>query len=158
MAWMYNDTFTVLPHIVLACAIINHKGSIYIPDNSIITMNQNPEFWKAKTDIEREGSVLDRVSTKHHPKATFYAFEACEINACSLLENKKYVRQFIEVLSDRNKLNGYGPFYSLHRAIRWYFQGKTSYANLMDIYHVLPYIQKLNFWIYFIYAAIRRKK
>ncbi len=156
-SWMYNDTFTVLPHIVLACDIINHKGSIYIPQNSIISMKDNPEFWKAKTDQEREGAVLDRVSTKHHPKATVYAFESCEINACSLLDNKTYVRQLIAVLSDPKKLNGYGPFYKLHRAIRWYFMGHTTYANLMDIYHVLPFGQKLNFWTYFIYAAIRRK-
>ena len=156
-AWMYNDTFNVLPHIVLACAIINETGSIYIPDGSLVMMKRNPEWDKPAKDGD-EVSVLDRISPKRHPKATFYAFETCEINSCSLLDNKQYIRQLIEVLSNKKKLNGYGRFFSLHRAIRWYFQGKTSYANLMDIYHILPYSQKLNFWVYFIYAAIRRKK
>lgn len=157
-AWMYNDAFNVLPHIVLACAIINEKGSIYIPDGSIVLMKTNPEWSSKKSEKDNEVSVLDRLSSKRHPKASAYAFETCEINSCSLLDNKKYVRQLIDVLSHKEKLNGYGPFYSLHRAIRWYFQGKTSYANLMDIYHILPYSQKANFWTYFIYASIRRKK
>ncbi len=155
-SWMYNDAFNVLPHIVLACAIINEKGSIYIPDGSVVLMEPNPELVKMK-EGEQDISVLARVSKKRHPKASAYAFETCEINSCSLLDNKKYVRQLIEVLSDKNKLNGYGPYYSLHRAIRWYILGKTSYANLMDIYHILPYSQKFRFWVYFTYASIRRK-
>lgn len=155
-AWMYNDAFNVLPHIVLACAIINEKGTIYIPEGSLVNMQVNPEGLKASP--EDAPVVLDRISIKRHPKASMYAFETCEINSCSLLDNKKYVRQLIDVLSHKEKLNGYGPFYSLHRAIRWYFQGKTSYANLMDIYHILPYSQKLNFWIFFIYAAICCRK
>ena len=159
MSWMYNDTFTVLPHIVLACDIINHNGSIYIPDGSIVKFKDNPEVVKAKNDKERDGAkTLDRVSVKCHPKASFYSFEACEVNSCSLLDNQQYCWEMISCFSDKKKLNGYGRFFSLHRIIRRYFQGKTSYANLMDIYPILPWNQKLNFWIYFLYAAIVRPK
>ena len=153
MSWTCNNTYTVLPHLTLACAIVNNGADIYVPENSVITMQDNPETIKEKN--WEEANSLDRVTqTKKHPKANGFAFEACEVNSCSFLNDVKYVREFVEVLSNSKCMNNFGPFFIVHRAIRRYFEGKNSYSNLMDIYPVLSCTQKFSFWAYFFVAGI----
>lgn len=147
MAWAVNDTYTVLPHLALGCAVVNDGADIYVPEGSVITMQANPEVKEKQVE---SGICLDRTNQKKpHPKASFFAFEACEMNACSLLDNPVHRKELKEVLMDKKRLNGWGPFFVLRRAIRWNLQGHNSFSNLMDIYPVLTFGEKYYFWMYF---------
>lgn len=155
-AWMVNDTFTVLPHLVLACQIVNEGADIYVPEESVVLMKENPEIKEAKVFEESEN--LDRIdSKKRHPRANFFSFESCEVNACSLLDNMNYCREMVEALSDSKLLNGYGPFFSIKRALRWYFTGLNKWSTLMDFYPILNGKEKCQFWCHYIRFFLKYK-
>lgn len=155
MAWTFSDSYTILPHLTLACAIINEGADIYVPEGSVVNMQVNPE---AAAEPGENAPCLDRLDRKkRHPKANALGFEACEMNACSFLNDKRHRRELMEALADPDKLNGWGPFFKYRRAIRWYFEGKNSFSNLMDVYPVLTYKEKFSFWVYFITAACQYK-
>lgn len=158
MSWTCNDTYTVLPHLTLACAAVNKGADIYVPEGSVVTIGENPELtpsakWETADSLDR----VSQTSGKKHPKASGFCFEACEMNACSFLNDKRHRRELMEALADPDKLNGWGPFFKYRRAIRWYFEGKNSFSNLMDVYPVLTCKEKFSFWVYFITAACQYK-
>lgn len=155
-AWMVNDTFTVLPHLVLACQIVNEGADIYVPEKSVVLMKENPELQADK--ILEKAETLDRTgSKKRHPKANFYCFESCEVNACSILDNKQYCREMIDAFSDINKRNGWGPGFLTKRALRWYVKGEIAWSNLMDIYPILTGKEKCQFWCHYIRYFLKYK-
>lgn len=155
-AWMVNDTFTILPHLVLACQIVNEGADIYVPEESVVLMKENPELQADK--ILEKAETLDRTgSKKRHPKANFYCFESCEVNACSILDNKQYCREMIDAFSDINKLNGWGPCFLTKRSLRWYVKGEIAWSNLMDIYPILTGKEKCQFWCHYIRYFLKYK-
>ena len=155
MAWTMNDTYTVLPQLVLACAVVNNGADIYVPKGSVINMQENPEI--ASLSVEN-APCLDRVtSKKRHPKARAFAFDACEMNACSFLNDLTHRRELLEAFSQPAKLNGWGPYFKYRRAVRWYFEGKNSFSNLMDVYPALNAAEKISFWFYFAAAGLLYK-
>lgn len=158
MAWTMNDTYTVLPHLVLACAVVNKGADIYVPQGSVVTIADNPEMhassaWEGTESLDR----IAKASAKKHPKASGFCFEACEMNACSFLNNLTHRRELLEAFAQPEKLNGWGPFFKYRRAIRWYFEGKNSFSNLMDVYPALSAAEKISFWFYFAAAGLLYK-
>lgn len=145
MAWAVNDSYTVLPHVVMGCSVINDGKSIYAPKESVCMMTFNPEVKKSK-----DGETLDRVKggKQKHLKANALAFEACILNATSSLQSNKIRMQFIQTLASKKKLNGWGPFFSLSRAIKLYMQGKITFSNVADVYSLLSPAQRSKFLLH----------
>ena len=109
MVYALNDIYTVLPHVCIACNIVNHNGRIYIPKTSVITLTANVKIDNLKT------YSYDRVETPNnkrilHERSLQIHFPAGIVSSFNSLEDKKLKKEVIKNFIYKKRINNYGPF------------------------------------------------
>lgn len=109
MSYAISDTYTVLPHLPLGCAILNKKGSVVLISHSVVTLTGNVKIESLKTydfdRIKKDPYIKknERIKSINFPAGIVDSFDACE---------DKKVRG-IAISNFARKINGmYGPFIS----------------------------------------------
>lgn len=134
MTYAIADTYTVLPHVCVACNIVNNNGRIFIPSSSVITLTANVKISDTKN------YTYDRVQSANPNKLVHERTLACHFGtgiagSFKALKDKKLRKETIRNFIYSSRLNGYGPYFDLSSL--WWQQcgyGKT--------YPMKPYIWK----------------
>lgn len=154
MAYALADIYTVLPHVCVACNIVNHNGRIYIPKTSIISLTFN-----VKIENEKEYSY-DRIVSNNtdkliHQRAFARNFPAGVCSAFKALKDKKLYYKTIKNFIYKSYLNNYGPFLNMPLLYKAQL-GLTSLPPMdpnvwKEFTLSLPLYEKIKVWFFIIF-------
>lgn len=145
MAYALADIHTVLPHVCVACNIINNNGRIYIPKTSVISLTFNVKI-EDITKYSYDRTVSDNKNKLVHERTRSCNFPAGVCGSFKALKDETLRRQVIKNFIYPSRLNGYGPF--LNIAYLYKIQ-----SGLTPFYPMAPHI-----WNEFVRCIPREEK
>lgn len=150
MVYSMTDIHTILPHVCMACNIINNNGRIYIPQKSIITLTSNVKIENIKQyNYDRCASI--GTNKLLHERTKYFSFHAGICAAFNALKDKKLQKRVIKTFTNANLLNNYGPFLPI--TLLYANQYKPFNKNKMpkhiwkQFVDLIPLEEKLKSWI-----------
>lgn len=149
MSYAVADTYTILPHVPLGCAILNNAGSIYLVSKSIVSLTENIKITNGKTyDFDRldYSSMIDK--NERIKAINFYTGIISSFDSC---KNKKIreiaIKNFFKIRYFSSFIMSKTPSY-----IKYEFFAKLPF-DLKLIYFLLTLLQPLMYIIYFYYSG-----
>ena len=140
MSYAMADTYTVLPHLPLGCAIINKKGSVSLVSKSIVTLTSNVQIDDIeKYDFDRlkqDPAITKNERTKsiNFPAGIVASFDACQDEEVRMTAITNFTRQ----------INGkFGPFLNLRM---FYYSQAPKYIK-KEFVAKLPLNIKLHYYL-----------
>ena len=159
MSYAVADTYTVLPHLPLGCAIINKKGKIVRVSKGIVTLTNNVKIEKIiKYDFDRikpDPYIHKNVRTMSN---NFYAGIVTSFDACF---DRKIRNQAI--INFTQRLNGFGPYLSFDSVFYLWARRKTHSYIVHDFcWHLPKTFRRISYLKFlaksFIYLDITKKR
>lgn len=112
MAYALADVHTVLPHVCMACNIINNDGRIFIPKTSVISLTFNVKI-EDITKYSYDRTVSDNKNKLVHERTRSCNFPAGVCGSFKALKDDRLRRHVIQNFIYPSRLNGYGPFLNI---------------------------------------------
>ncbi len=136
MTYAMADIPTILPHVCIACKIVNEKGKIFIPSQTVVKQLSNIVV----RDIKNYS--FDRTSTKDakrlvHIRTKGLSFPVGILASFDSVKDINLRMEARRILMHQELCNGYGPFISPRDVFKNYFQGHN-----MPFYMLVEFIKK----------------
>ena len=136
MTYAMADIPTILPHVCVACKIVNENGSIFIPSKTLIKQASNIVV----KDIKSYN--FDRISSNNskrfvHIRTHGLNFPVGILSSFDSLEDSNLKETCRRILMQNDLCNGYGPFVVPREVIKNYFKHHT-----MPFYMLIEFLKK----------------
>jgi len=141
MTYAMADIPTILPHVSMACAILNQSDKIFYLSGSIVDLTNNVKIEDFKKySFDR----IDNAGIKYtHIKTKAVNFSIGILESFSLLEDEKIKKEAIEMFLDRKKANNYGPFIVPRSVMASFIKKQIPFYFFCELLTLLPIKERL---------------